>query len=385
MPSKKKKKKKKTTNPAATTQTAGSNSQTIVGLKQSSSSETNPSYSEDTHSDSNVSKINAPLRGSASADPDIEPSPLADNLTDAHGCSPSTTPDTEPQNTAATASTDNGANVRREADPFGIDTNTSTTVAPESTSNDRKVETSDAMFQAVGIIVGEVNFTEDNKATIAIANKQYPLFYTRPHYLAYTGLKKEIEATNNNTQRLIVYPRITHFPSRDKQAFISFQLVGFDKGKDPKGISEYLKDNEFKLCGLWQFIPVSRIPCVSIFRNFNKERLEYIKQAEPATKAKFMKASHIPLLWRDAPVRPFRFDPKAGKDQGQPSFVSVKAKFIPSRDAWGFVETIAEHREKAPRFLKVSKKDKAAAQKGTSPKKEFKEKKPIKKPVKKIN
>ncbi|MDJ0719636.1 MAG: hypothetical protein QNJ54_36335 [Prochloraceae cyanobacterium] len=253
------------------------------------------------------------------------------------------------------------------------------------------------MFQAVGIIVGQVNFTEDGKATVTIARKEYPLFYTRPHYLAYTGLQKEIEKTNNNTQRLIVYPRITHFPSRYKQAFISFQLVGFDKGLDPKGISEYLKDNEFKLCGLWQFIPVCRTPCVSIFRNFNKERLDYIKQAEPATKAKFMKAAHIPLLWRDGPVRPFRFNPKADKDQGRPSFISVKARFMPSRDTWGFVEELAEHREKAPKFLKVSKEDKALAQKSSkkdlgagqkssaSPKKEFKSsKKPVKKPVKKV-
>ena len=109
-----------------------------------------------------------------------------------------------------------------------------------------------------------------------------------------------------------------------------------------------------------------------------------------------MKASHIPLLWRDAPVRPFKFNPKAGKDQGNPSFISVLAKFIPSRDAWGFSEALAEHREKAPRFLKVSKKDKAAAQKGSkkeragtqkdsTPKKEFKDKKKsIKKPVKKM-
>ncbi|MDJ0719401.1 MAG: hypothetical protein QNJ54_35150 [Prochloraceae cyanobacterium] len=125
--------------------------------------------------------------------------------------------------------------------------------------------------------------------------------------------------------------------------------------------------------------------------------MDYIKQAEPATKAKFMKASHIPLLWRDGPVRPFRFNPKAGKEQGRPSFISVKAKFMPSRDTWGFVEELAEHREKAPKFLKVSKEDKALAQKSSkkdlaagqkssgSPKKDFKSsKKPVKKPAKKV-
>ncbi len=302
----------------------------------------------------------------------------------------------EPKSTAPSTSADNGA---------AASDNTSTQETPQSKSaRQREVETDTAMFTAVGIILGEVNFTEDNKATVALGSKQYQLFYTKKNYLAYTGLQKEIEATNNNTKRLIVYPRMMHFPSRDEAPRLSFQLVGFDKGNHP-GIAGELKNNEFKLCGLWQFIPVCRTPCVSIFRNFNKERLDYVKQADPTTKTRFMKASHIPLLWRDAPVRPFRFNPKAGKDQGHPSFISVKAKFIPSRDAWGFVEELAEYREKAPRFLKVSKKDKALAQKGSTkdkaaqkgskkdkaapkgnvPKKEFKDlMKPTKKPVKKV-
>ena len=76
-----------------------------------------------------------------------------------------------------------------------------------------------------------------------------------------------------------------------------------------------------------------------------------------------MKASHLPLLWKDAPVRPFRFNPKAGKDQGKPAFVQVKARFMPGRDVFGFVEQLSEPRPKAPKFLKASKKDKTEAQK----------------------
>ena len=222
---------------------------------------------------------------------------------------------------------------------------------------------STAIFQAVGIIRGEVDFPEDGKTTVTIGRQKYPLFYTSRYRLAYSGLKKQIEATGNKTQRLIVYPKVTHFPKRDTPHFCAFQLVGFDTGKEPEGINSELKDNEFKLCGLWQFIPVCRTPCVSIFKNFNKERLNYIKEAEPETKVRFMKASHLPLLWRDSPVRPFRFNPKGGKDQGHPAFVSVKARFMPGRDCFGFVEMLAEPEEKAPRFLKVSKKDKETAMK----------------------
>jgi hypothetical protein len=75
-----------------------------------------------------------------------------------------------------------------------------------------------------------------------------------------------------------------------------------------------------------------------------------------------MKASHLPLLWKDAPVRPFRFNPKATHDQGHPAFVEIKAKFLPARDVFGFVEQLAEPTETAPKFLKASKKDKALVQ-----------------------
>ncbi|EAW33236.1 hypothetical protein L8106_22686, partial [Lyngbya sp. PCC 8106] len=123
-----------------------------------------------------------------------------------------------------------------------------------------------------------------------------------------------------------------------------------------------LDDFEFKFSGLWQFIPVCRTPCISIFRNFNKDRLAWIKEAEAAKKVKFMKSSHVPLLWRDSPVKPFRFNPRLEKEQqGQTYFVQVKAKFLPGRDVFGFVEQLDEPTGDIPGFLKASKKLKAEA------------------------
>jgi hypothetical protein len=135
-----------------------------------------------------------------------------------------------------------------------------------------------------------------------------------------SALNKEIETTKNPVQRLIVYPRVIHFPDRNKPYQILFQLVGFDCGRDKSAVSGEILDGEFKLSGLWQFIPVCRTPCISIFRNFSKDRLDYIKQLEPAKKVKFLKGSHLPLLWKDAPFAPFRFNPKAEKEeQGHPA------------------------------------------------------------------
>ncbi|MGK7877542.1 MAG: hypothetical protein AB4426_30850 [Xenococcaceae cyanobacterium] len=234
--------------------------------------------------------------------------------------------------------------------------------ASEPDASEQTADTADpgALFQAIGVIKGEVNFSDDGKAKVTLLGKEYSLLCASWKRQAYEALKKEIEATGNHLQRLVVYPKAIHFPKRDQPHVIAFQLVGFDKGLDQSGVTQELNDFEFKLRGLWQFIPVCRTPCISIQRNFSKSRVEYIKQADPAKRIKFMKASHLPLLWTDAPLQPFRFNPKAGKNQGHPAFVQVKAKFLPQRDVFGFIEQLAPPNEKAPRFLKASKKDKAS-------------------------
>ncbi len=231
------------------------------------------------------------------------------------------------------------------------------------TSTDSGIESTAAIFQAVGVITGSVNFSSDGQSTVSIGSYEYPLYHSKRQWDVLNALKKEIENTGNHNQRLVVYPKIIHFPRREQPHRIGFQLVGFDRGRKVDAVSGELEDLEFKLSGLWQFIPVCSTPCISVFRNFSDERLEFIKQSEPARKVKFMKASHIPLLWKDAPVRPFRFNPKLEKDQqGRAAFVTLKAKFLPGRDVFGFVALTALPQETAPRFLKASKEDKATVQ-----------------------
>ncbi len=237
-----------------------------------------------------------------------------------------------------------------------------TSDTPEEETKESENEGEGIIFQAIGIVVGDVSWSDEGRAMLTMAGRDYPLFYTSRLRKAFNALKLEIKNTGEATQRLIVYPRVTHFPQRTKSHQISFQLVGFSKG-EPDGVAAQLDDFEFQLRGLWQFIPVCRGPVVSIFRNFNRERLDYIKQAEPAQKVRFMKASHLPLMWKDSPVKPFRFNPKTPKEeQGHPAFIQVKAKFLPTRNLFEFDALLAPPLEKAPKFLKASKADKTAVQ-----------------------
>ncbi|MDJ0650926.1 MAG: hypothetical protein QNJ60_19705 [Xenococcaceae cyanobacterium MO_188.B19] len=242
-------------------------------------------------------------------------------------------------------------------------------VIENSVAKDSEMINDQPQFQAVGIIKGEVKFHDDEKKGISviIGNKEYGIECSKRNYDARSGLKKEIEKTGKTTQRLIVYPKVMHFPKKEQPHRLWFQLVGFVRENHVIGIAEKLADNEFKLCGLWQFIPVCRQPCISIFLNFKQERLDYLKKSdEPATQARFMKANHIPVLWKDSPQRPFRYNPRGGKDQGHPYFVQIKAAFLPHRDAFGFMEQLGEPIEQAPKFIKLPKPGKAQSKKKSS-------------------
>lgn len=220
------------------------------------------------------------------------------------------------------------------------------------------------LFQAVGILRGKVTFTEEDKAaTVTVLGQKYLLLYipTKKGIKAFEALKKQIESTGNNELRLIVYPRVIHFPRKDQPHQVAFQLVGFDNGSG-EGICQTLNDFEFKLAGLWQFIPVCQIPCISVFKNFTPERLEFVKKSEVYKRVKFMKGSHLPIFWKDAPIRPFRFNPKLNKEeQGKAMFVSIKAKFLPQRNVFGFDSLLTMPQSEVPQFFKASKKMKTEA------------------------
>ena len=91
-------------------------------------------------------------------------------------------------------------------------------------------EDSGAIFQAVGILPGDVIF-EDQGASITVKGKQYRLFYSREHRNAFQALKINVKATGSS-QRVIVYPYVRHFPKKEQPYQLAFQVVGFI-GKTP--------------------------------------------------------------------------------------------------------------------------------------------------------
>ena len=220
-------------------------------------------------------------------------------------------------------------------------------------------ENPDALFQAIGIIAGDVSFS-GKEASITVEGKSYRLHYVSTNKRVLEFLRMQVKHSGQPRQRLLVYPRVTHYPKRDQPPSVSFQVVGFD-GVSGKGLTPGLQEGEFKLSGLWQFITVCQTPCITVQKKFTEERLTHIKESDALKRANFMKASHVPLLWRDPPVKPFRFNPKLDKEhQGKALFVEIRAKFRPDKDTWEFSQLCSRPSE-PPQFLKLGKKDKAEA------------------------
>lgn len=234
-------------------------------------------------------------------------------------------------------------------------------------------ENENAIFQGIGVIVGNISFIE-KKAFVKIGEKEYNLFYSSSHKKAFEALKLHVKKTGVSNLRLIVYPKIMHFPKREQPYFVGFQLVGFrlpdTQNENKANVDQELQDFEFKLSGLWQFIPVCQVPCITVQKNFSEERLTYIKEAPIEQKVNFMKASHVPVMWKDAPIRPFRFNPRLDKEeQGQASFIEIKATFVPDEDIFQFKELRSKPKQESPKFLKAGKKQKADALKAKTQRK----------------
>lgn len=240
----------------------------------------------------------------------------------------------------------------------------------------------DVIYQAVGIVECEVYFTENNKAYILIDGNKYQLLYHKPRRKVFKALRKEIESTGNHFQRITVYPRVTHYPyyyqndeipdfanisylqedGRQKYYYqIRFQLTGFYKERKPRGIFDELSSREFLISGRWQYISICKIPCITIYKNFDEELLKDIKKMNPTRKALFLQSCHIPFRWENPSVKPLKTMGKNktnNLEETQPFFVKVKARFIPDDNLFEVVEELETPTLQTPRFFKLYQRDK---------------------------
>ncbi len=202
------------------------------------------------------------------------------------------------------------------------------------------------IFQALGTVIATPYF-QDERSYLKINGDEYKLLPVGGrNYPTYIKLKKELEKNGSSLMFLRVYPK-ANFDYKTQQTRIAFSLVNFSR--DCEKINE--QPPGFMLRGIWQYIPQSKTPVITIYRNH--EQKKYFKTLGKPQQLAFAQLRHLPVVW-DAPVEPFKFNPEAEKDAQMPRyFVEVRAIL---KDGLFIVEEmLSEPTRKIPKFIKISK------------------------------
>jgi hypothetical protein len=210
-------------------------------------------------------------------------------------------------------------------------------------------------FQAIGILSGKLIF--DRGFKIELDGKQYNAKFKNDNLLYFVELGK--------VGRFALYPKVIHFPARETAPTIYFDVVAisYSDSNNSTGLFEKLQDNEFILCGLWQFIPVCPTPVVSVLHNYNDDLLAQIAKLSTAAKCKKLKAQHLPLIWKPPIVPAFRYQ-KDAEVQEEKYFISVKATLDIKREVFIFERLIGMPTTEVPKGFVVGKAMKAEALQG---------------------
>lgn len=194
-------------------------------------------------------------------------------------------------------------------------------------------ETSDNFFQAIGILSGQLILNK-KPYILTVLDENYQVFFKNPTK-ALPAIAKEIKISGN-ILRLLVYPNITYKPGKEDPD-IQFQIVAWSSTSDEqKGLFGELKDLEFLLSGLWQFIPSCKTPCLTVFKHYMEDKAENLKKSDAFKRNLILKPIHVPLLWDDSQGWPNNNLNSTPEDFTKPPYISMKARFLPGRNLWEF-------------------------------------------------
>ena len=146
------------------------------------------------------------------------------------------------------------------------------------------------IFQALGTMIATPYF-QDERSYLKINGDEYKLLPVGgKRYQTYIKLKKELEKHGSSPMFLRVYPK-AYFDYKTQQTRIAFSLVNFSR--DCEKINE--QPPGFMLRGIWQYIPQSKTPVITIYRNH--EQKKYFKTLGKPQQLAFAQLRHIPVVW----------------------------------------------------------------------------------------
>ena len=168
---------------------------------------------------------------------------------------------------------------------------------------------------------------------LQIGEQTYPLFGPRERIKSFVGREEEVY--------LRVYP---NWPPNTKKEEVlrnlSFTVVAV-LAQCPKNYQV----NHFKVRGIWQKVPFLAEPVITVYRNQSRGAHDDCK------------ALHFPLVWKDAPVEAFEYDPslKGKQDYSKRFFCQVKVIFSPETQEFTVSSLLEEPTTTIPPYIKPKK------------------------------
>jgi hypothetical protein len=236
---------------------------------------------------------------------------------------------------------------------------------PENNEALPESEVNGVMFQAIGIIEGEISVNEKSQLKIILGNRKYRLGYTgKSRKRDYAKLLEEISSQGSKVEKISVYPQVNYKSKSkhggEKAAYeISFNLVSVEKptakgNQKIAGIFGYLAVGEFQISGYWQYVGLSSCPCITVMRNHSEHLAQKVNKADPKKAKRWLRPNHLPVEWLDSSLEPFKYDSSLKQQEQMPRlFVQTKVRFEPESQKFMVIEELDQPRTKAPRCLKV--------------------------------
>ncbi|GFE69062.1 hypothetical protein [Chroococcus sp. FPU101] len=217
-----------------------------------------------------------------------------------------------------------------ENSPVNEQSNTSN--EPETESSVSSTES--AFFQAIGMIKADSVKLVEKRLVVTIGEKEYRGYVKAKQFPA---LCRFLEEHGEKPLYLKVYPKTFMAPSHP------LELQGWQIIAWRTDLPENEKVNQFVIKGVWQFVPQSRTPVITIYRNHQSN--------DPTGR---YKAAHLPIVMRRDDYQPFRFNPKS-TEQSLRYFIQGLFRFDSTRNCFLWKSDLASPTERIPRYRKPCK------------------------------
>ena len=198
-----------------------------------------------------------------------------------------------------------------------------------------------AYFQGIGTIYGKITPSPDNPERYTVKSGQSQWTLDVPKFL-----RDNVNSVIAKSVNLRVYPKAVFDKQYENNYHLGFQLMTLKP--PPKSENAGL----FTLKGIWQTIPESPYPVITIYRNQRRLRKDL---CEP---------NHIPVDWKKPPVPPFQHDQDT-TELSPRYFCQVTAKLRPKLKTYSVLDILEPPTELIPKYIQPGKPQRSRKSKPT--------------------